>query len=370
MIVDDNPQNIQVLGNTLRDAGYKIGYALEGQQALNILEHSEGYDLILLDINMPVMDGFSTCQAIRNSSKTFDVPIIFITAYSEMDNVIKGFEYGAQDYITKPFNPKELLVRVETQLQLKYQKDFIKKMNEELVAKVEERTKELKKAYEALNHVDTIKNEFLSLISQEIRMPLNGIVGAVNLIKNQENSSTIRDLVEILNKSVSNLEMFTDNAIYYTRLHDNFKPNFSEFSIRNLLEFALLDKEEVLKEKNMLVSFEGNALLSSINADKDLMYKLFLNILHIFIFNSKGNNKIDVQLHEKDNQLTCILSDNMYAFPDYLIKSFSNTSVIQQNSRLELNLFIVKQVMEVHGGEILMQNNGMNGSMITLTFKK
>lgn len=122
LIVDDNIKNIQVLGNILREYNYEIAVALNGQEALDWIK-SDSFDLILLDIMMPEMDGYEVCLEIKKNEQCKDVPIIFLTAKTESENIIQGFESGAVDYVTKPFNSAELLSRVKTHLDLKNIRD-------------------------------------------------------------------------------------------------------------------------------------------------------------------------------------------------------------------------------------------------------
>ena len=111
LIVDDVPKNIQVLGNILQqDDDYHITAAMSGRQALNALDSFEA-DLILLDIVMPEMDGFETCKRIKSDPAARDIPVIFLTARYEIENLVKGFKLGAVDYITKPVKPEELVMR-------------------------------------------------------------------------------------------------------------------------------------------------------------------------------------------------------------------------------------------------------------------
>jgi DNA-binding response OmpR family regulator len=115
LIVDDTLQNIQVLGTVLREQQYQINVAQNGLQALELVAKVIP-DLILLDIMMPELDGFATCERLKADEKTRDIPIIFLTAKTETDDIVRGFELGAVDYVTKPFNPTELLARVRTHL--------------------------------------------------------------------------------------------------------------------------------------------------------------------------------------------------------------------------------------------------------------
>jgi two-component system, cell cycle response regulator len=124
LIVDDTPKNIQLLGTVLKDTGYRVIVATNGMAALNILEKTKP-DLILLDVMMPELSGFETCKLIKENENIKDIPIIFLTAKTEPEDVIKGFELGAVDYILKPFHANELLARVKTHLELKISKELI-----------------------------------------------------------------------------------------------------------------------------------------------------------------------------------------------------------------------------------------------------
>ncbi len=126
LIVDDTPKNIQVLGTMLKSEGYQINVAQNGLQALQTVSKVHP-DIILLDVMMPEMDGYETCKRLKDSLDTMDIPVIFLTARIETEDVLKGFELGAADYITKPFNHAILLARVKTHIAL-YQKSRQLKM--------------------------------------------------------------------------------------------------------------------------------------------------------------------------------------------------------------------------------------------------
>jgi CheY-like chemotaxis protein/anti-sigma regulatory factor (Ser/Thr protein kinase) len=117
LIVDDVPRNLQVLGSILNPEGYLVTPATSGKQALKIIKKKTP-DLILLDIMMPEMDGYEVCETLKRSPGTKDIPIIFLTAKTDPQDIVKGFEMGGSDYITKPFNPTELLARVRTHLEI------------------------------------------------------------------------------------------------------------------------------------------------------------------------------------------------------------------------------------------------------------
>ena len=126
LIVDDVPKNIQVLGNYLRKVDCDLAAAMNGHQALNTVSKIKP-DLILLDIMMPDLDGHEVCRRLKSNEQTKNIPVIFLSAKSETDDIIKGFELGAVDYITKPFIGQELLARVNTHLTLKKLKECLEK---------------------------------------------------------------------------------------------------------------------------------------------------------------------------------------------------------------------------------------------------
>src|SRR6478672_9322330 len=115
LVVDDTPANIQTLSATLKAKGYQVSVATGGRQALEAVERIRP-DLILLDVMMPEVDGFETCRRLKASEATKKIPVIFLTARTEVADIVKGFELGAVDYVAKPFNTHELLARVHTHL--------------------------------------------------------------------------------------------------------------------------------------------------------------------------------------------------------------------------------------------------------------
>ncbi|MCP4111114.1 MAG: PleD family two-component system response regulator [Desulfobacteraceae bacterium] len=117
LIVDDTPKNIQVLGTILKQEGYQVNVARNGLEALKMV-CKVFPDLILLDIIMPEMDGYDTCKTLKQAPETKDIPIIFLTAKTETEDIVKGFQAGGVDYISKPFNATELLARIHTHIDL------------------------------------------------------------------------------------------------------------------------------------------------------------------------------------------------------------------------------------------------------------
>jgi signal transduction histidine kinase len=168
---------LQVVGTLLRNAGYAVTPATSGAEALKGLRVRVP-DLILLDLMMPEMDGLDVCRRLKADPLTQQIPVIFLTASNEMEHLVKGFEAGAVDYVTKPFNPPELLARVRTHLELKHARDTIVRYGQELSRLNEE------------------KNEFMGIAAHDLRNPLSAIKGYSEMMIEDAQALKHRELEE------------------------------------------------------------------------------------------------------------------------------------------------------------------------------
>lgn len=186
LIVDDIPSNIRLIISILDEQGYSVSYAKSGNGALESCRKAR-YDLILLDVMMPGMDGFEVCRELRQLDGYSNVPVIFLTARTDQESILKGFEIGGVDYVTKPFCEKELLVRIETHLDLKHTRDaleaelqFKQKVMTENALYITRRTELGNSVIKDLKSINRqTQNEFSDTI-------LSAISKLRNLIKGQE----------------------------------------------------------------------------------------------------------------------------------------------------------------------------------------
>lgn len=132
LVVDDQAQNVELIQELLGTSGYKVSTAYDGEDALRKV-HAELPDLVLLDIMMPKMDGYQVCEALRAADETKDIPIIFVTAKTEVKDWTHAiFNMGANSYVTKPINSKKLLEKVQSVLKMKHSRDELRKTREKL----------------------------------------------------------------------------------------------------------------------------------------------------------------------------------------------------------------------------------------------
>lgn len=195
LVVDDDLKNIQVGINFLKqNEDYHLVFATSGQQALERVKEME-FDLVLLDIIMPVMDGYEVCRQLKSNPKTRNIPVIFLTAKHEADSLMKGFELGGADYITKPFNAPELNARVKTHLELhSYYKEEIAKLQELLSCC--EKAETIKFVAEGVIH-DC--NNFLASIPPSIHMVCS------RMQKNGVATAPFTDLLDGVNNAAKNV---------------------------------------------------------------------------------------------------------------------------------------------------------------------
>ena len=142
LVVDDTPDNLILMSELLKEY-YKIKVANSGVKALKIAQSDTPPDLILLDVMMPDLDGYEVCKQLKANPQTRHIPIIFLTAKSDVTDETKGLELGAIDYITKPINPAIVMARVKTHLDMKMMQDFLRNQNSFLEAEIEKRTREV-----------------------------------------------------------------------------------------------------------------------------------------------------------------------------------------------------------------------------------
>jgi len=379
LIVDDNPRNIQILAKLLTEQGYQPEYAMNGEEALEWCS-LEIFDLILLDVMMPDMDGFSVCRKIKESNNNAETPVIFLTAKTDMESIKKGFQSGGVDYISKPFAFDELLARVETQVELSLSRKKLKQVNHWLEDEVKNRTEELEslnkqltKANEELHLLDKAKSEFIQLLSHEIRTPLNGVLGSLSLLKNIEMVGESKELVEILDLSVQRLERFSFMALDVSNLRSRGKLalNREETDLDEIVELALAELSDKIRSRNLKVVWHQKSGMETVlTIDRKYITKALINLLENAISHSPANGSISIDVSQKNKVLQVTIHDEGAGFPEKIIHHpFKPFSAYQRHdANFGLGLHLTQLIMESHNGQLQIGNNGANGAFARLIF--
>ncbi|MBD2500197.1 hybrid sensor histidine kinase/response regulator [Anabaena azotica] len=198
LVVDDTITNLEIISESLTDEGFEVATAMDGQKALQQIQ-TRLPDLILLDVMMPVMDGFVTCKHLKNHPETKDIPVIFMTAVADTNSKVQALSLGAVDYITKPFHKAEVLARISTHLQLR-------NLTKNLEKRVIERTDELNQALQDLkeSQLQLVQQEKMSVLGQlmsglahEINNPVSCLYGNLgHTLTYLQNMSHLIDLYQ------------------------------------------------------------------------------------------------------------------------------------------------------------------------------
>ncbi len=360
LIVDDEAQNRKVLANTLNEWGYSIILADDGLQTLELLKTKTPH-LILLDIMMPGMDGFEVCQKIKADPNTKDIPIIFLTAHTDTDKVVKGFQLGAVDYITKPFNSAELIPRVQTHIKLKA-------TEEQLIQKIQE-----------LETANRTKSEFLATMSHEIRTPMNGIIGLTQLAQKTRLTFQQQDYLTKIDSLTHVLLDIINDILDFSKIEAG-KLNVEH------INFSL---EEVLNKlfNTFSLKIEDKGLTLYKNISSDIPRYLIgdpLRLLQILMnltgnalkFTEKGKILIAVNVIKKDDTFITLkfsVQDTGIGIPseikEHLFKAFTqaDNTISRKYGGTGLGLAICKCLVTMMEGDIWIDSIVGEGSTFNFT---
>ncbi|MEA3496021.1 MAG: response regulator [Bacteroidota bacterium] len=362
LIVDDMQSNINLITNILEKSKFKFATANTGKSAISKAKSTK-FDLILLDIMMPDIDGFEVCKQLKSNPVTKDVPIIFLTALKDTDNIVKGFQLGAVDYISKPFNKHELLARVNTHLMLK-------KTQNELV--------NAKKKAEIANE---FKSTFLANMSHEIRTPLNGIIGTTNVIQNTKLSEQQRELFDIIVTSSDNLVTIVNDILDFSKIEaGEMKLEKIDFSIsKEISNVKMILKTKVDQQKLELIVDIKPTVPHILIGDTVRLKQILINLVNNAIkFTKKGSIKIivdSVEQKKTDVKLLFKVIDTGIGIPkekqNKLFKAFSqaDTSTTRKFGGTGLGLVISKKICALMNGEIGVESKEGEGSTFWFTAK-
>lgn len=353
LIVDDEPTNIQLLGNLLKKLDCELAAARNGQLALETVKRIKP-DLILLDVMMPDLDGHEVFRQLKKYEETKEIPVIFLTAKNETEDVITGFELGAADYVTKPFIKSELLARVKTQLSLK-------------------------KAKEDLQEEVTTKKKFFSIISHDLRGSV-GIVLSLSQIlqENQESFSKeeIDELLQDIGKTSHNALALLENLLEWVRSKSgnvNYKPE--KLKINDLISVTLRTLGDEAQKKGIKLNFNssGNELVL---ADMNMVLLILRNLVSNAIKFTPKEGKVEVYTEENEEFVKILISDTGVGMKQetinklFHIESKISTEGTEKEQGNGLGLILCKEFVEINRGKIKIESEEGKGTTAWFTLPK
>lgn len=349
LIVDDIADNIRVLGQMLSEKNYDITVAMNGVEALESID-AEKPDLILLDINMPGMDGYEVCEKIKANADTSDIPVIFLTANTEIDKVVKGFDVGAVDYITKPFNSKELFSRVKTQLEI----INTRRQLEESLA---------------------IKNRFFRIIAHDLRSPFNALIGFSNLLLTDTkiNSDQKEAFIQVIHETSRKGLGLLDNLLTWARTQTNtIEQKTEKLNLRLVSETVTQLLGLSALHKNISIE---NMIPSDIYvmADNQALQTIFRNLVSNAIKFTKEEGNILLQAYSRDNKVVISVNDNGVGIDDeikeniFRIDKKTTSEGTNKETGTGLGLILVKDFVEKNGGIINVESKVGEGTTFIFT---
>jgi hypothetical protein len=212
LIVDDVADNRIILRRRFERKGYEIVEAESGKGCLQAIEGEDAFDVVLLDVMMPDMNGLDVLRKIREKHTAADLPVIMVTGKTESTDIVEALTAGANDYITKPVDFAVALARVTTQVgrrqaeeQVRRANEMLSRVNEDLERKIAERTEHLRVATVEAQSANKAKDEFLVIVSHELRTPLNGMIGMGQMLAKTDLNDQQRKLAGIINASAEQL---------------------------------------------------------------------------------------------------------------------------------------------------------------------
>lgn len=295
LIVDDVDANVLLLKLLISKAGYKTLSAYNGRDALDIIM-KDNPDLVLLDIMMPIMDGHEVAKKLKETPGKEELPIIFLSALNSTEDIVQGFKLGAADYVSKPFNKDELLIRINHQISLIHAKRTI-----------ERQTQELKKTIIG-------RDKLYSVIAHDLRSPIASIRMVMEVLINgisKENiDSEMYDLLIMANRLTDDSFTLLDNLLKWTksqtgRLNTVFQ---DEVDVMHLITGVVEVARGVAKLKNITLNLHG-ATSRTARLDIDMAKTALRNLLSNAIKFSYENSQVDVNISEDDQRVYIEVKD-------------------------------------------------------------
>lgn len=357
LVVDDNLSNIQVIGTILKKAKYDVGFAMNGEQALDLLRDSSDFDLVLLDIKMPGLNGFDVCKIMQNDDHLKEIPVVFLSASNDTASIIEGFDTGALDYVTKPFNSKELLARVNTHVQLN------------------QRNLEVNNYSKELEKLNATKDKFFSIIAHDLRNPFESILLLTNNLLNKittYSDDEIAEKIKAITAATENGSKLLENLLTWSRSqtgHITFNPE--EISLGEIIQknIDLVRPQADVKNINIIFIQEGDI---TVKTDKAMFLQILRNLLTNAMKFTADPGTITITTLQRAGMAEISVSDTGLGISESDKKrlfridgNITSRKGTQNEVGSGLGLILCKEFVDKLGGSISVESQPGKGSTFT-----
>lgn len=356
LLVDDTPANLTLLNGMLKERGYRTRPAPSGRLAIQAAR-LEPPDLILLDINMPDLDGYQVCEELKNDPLLRDIPVIFISALNETMDIVKAFRVGAVDFITKPFHIEEVDARVSAHLKLR-----------RLQAESEARRDELARKNLELEELGKMRDWLTQLLVHDLRSPLTAILAVFEMFFTEEAlllPTRLRGFLGSAQLAADQL-LFTINSILDVGKIEagEFQAICTELDIVSLARESAYSLSSLCASRRIAITSGTDRVM--ICADRELLIRVFQNLISNAVKFTGSDGRIEIHIQEKADNVRVMVSDNGRGIPKEhharIFEKFGQSRKDGPRSGTGLGLTFCKLAVELHGGAIGIESEPDVGS--------
>ena len=358
LIVDDVTSNVLLLKVLLTNEKFAIATASNGRQALEQVE-KENPDLVLLDVMMPDMSGFEVAQHLKSNPNTADIPIIFLTALNSTADIVKGFQVGANDFISKPFNKEELIIRVTHQISLVAAKRLILSKTEELQRTIAGRDK------------------LYSVIAHDLRSPMGSIKMVLNMLilnlPSEKIGAEMYELLTMANQTTEDVFSLLDNLLKWTKSQiGKLNVVYQDVDLVEVTDGVIEIFSMVASPKKIRIR-EMKPEKMMVNADIDMLKTVVRNLLSNAIKFSKENSEVLVKMEEVDGMAVVSVQDYGCGISEEgqkkLLHTDTHFSTFGTNNEegSGLGLLLCKDFVVKNGGKLWFTSKEGEGSIFSFS---
>jgi signal transduction histidine kinase len=352
LIVDDSPANLQLLAGMFKQCDFKVRLAPSGELALQAARH-EPPDIILLDINMPVMNGYEVCERLKADETLKAIPVIFISALDGMIDKVKGFGVGAVDYIAKPFQFEEVEARVRTHLALRRQE------------------RQLQESLAQLKELERLRDNLVHMIVHDMRSPLSAILVSMEMLRADppHEPAHIEKFVKLASKSAYNLRDMTTQLLDISRLEAGKMPiKKEEHNLVDTLQATMDSMIAMAGERRLRLDASAPMLALY---DQDIMGRLVANLLANAFKFTPLDGEITVTVAGDAEFVRVTVADNGRGIArehhQIIFEKFGQAGEQRSSLGTGLGLSFCKLAVEAHGGRIGVDSELGRGSIFWFT---